>query len=301
LLVLGSSVASARAQNDRSIPATQVPPAQSKGYDLEIVNGVLLKKGVKSSAASLKNVIDALRERYPDANIAMPPNLADVPIGDLKLRTGSLWDELEAVRVASGGKFEWKGPGLAIFFAGQDNVGINPTQSIDPATGLPSKNADYPNSGLFVLRESRVGPESERVVEAFNIGAYLDWIAENRAQDWGLKPSDPEYQRKIHGLSLNEGMRQIKEILGETVEKFNRGRTGVITQPDFEFHEGARLLVVIGTREAIEIAHKVLNALPRPATTGRELLPLQSMPPGQPGLPGGTPGQMPAPPPKSRL
>jgi hypothetical protein len=58
----------------------------------------------------LGNVVDVLRDRYTNANIVMSPGLAKLRISDLKLRAGHLADELEAIRVASGGKFEWTGP-----------------------------------------------------------------------------------------------------------------------------------------------------------------------------------------------
>src|SRR5437870_445167 len=81
----------------------------------------------------------------------------------------------------------------------QDNPGV-PTQGIDPATGLPVKNPDFPNAGLFVLREARPTPETERIVEAFNIGPYLEWMAANH-ENWGLNPSKPEEKRKIREQS----------------------------------------------------------------------------------------------------
>src|SRR5437016_1005463 len=141
-------------------------------YDLEIVDGVLTQSGRE---ATLDNVIDALRERYSKANIVLSPGLKKVQILDLKLRTGSIWEELEAIRVASGGKFEWLGPNSPVFsgertpnnpnnmspsaFAGSASPGAS--GAVDPATGLPLSSSDL-NAGLFILRER--SEENERVV-----------------------------------------------------------------------------------------------------------------------------------------
>ena len=121
-------------------------------YDLEIVDGILVLDGRKMEA-TLANVVDALRTRYQDANIAVAPGLGKLKISDLKLRAGQLTDELEAVRVASGNKFDIKGPG---------GVPV-----IDPNTGRPLNESS--NSGLFVLQGPPATEQSERYVEAFNI------------------------------------------------------------------------------------------------------------------------------------
>src|SRR5437660_12866570 len=93
-------------------PPTTPSEMSKTAYDLEIVDGVLTRSGRE---ATLDNVIDALRERYSKANIVLSPGLKKVQILDLKLRTGSIWEELEAIRVASGGKFEWLGPNSPVF------------------------------------------------------------------------------------------------------------------------------------------------------------------------------------------
>src|SRR5258706_11054377 len=94
--------------------ASKQPPkvyaAQTK-YDLEIVNGEVIQKGPKKERvlATLATVVDVLRERYADANLVISPGLASLPIGDLKLRARNLPEELEAIRVAGGAKFDWIG------------------------------------------------------------------------------------------------------------------------------------------------------------------------------------------------
>ena len=58
-------------------------------------------------------------------------------------------------------------------------------------------------------------------------------------------------------------------IIDNTVASFhdyeavtNRGKPVDAAPPKYLFHKGANLLVVIGTPQAVEIARKVLDALP---------------------------------------
>jgi hypothetical protein len=292
LVMLALVPPNSRAEGER--PSTSPPAApEAKAHDLEIYNGMLLAKGAPSESASglkatLKQVVNRLRENYPEANIVMPPGLADVPVGDLKLRSGSLWDELEAVRVASDDKFDWKGPGMNGFVGREGWFRPAAPSGIDPTTGLPPKEMRFPNAGLFVLREDGRAPENERIVEAFNIGPYLDWLAEKRTPELGVKPDHPDYQANVHAIAY-EGREQLMKMITGTLAAFNQGRSERTPEPKFEFHEGARLLVVIGTREAIDITRKIVSALPTHVVQPSAL----SVPPMANPLPG--PGQAPGP------
>src|SRR5262245_46035753 len=66
------------------IPAAGGQSAQNPGYDLVIVDGVL-KSLATNATATLVNVVDALRDLYPGANIVLSPNLRDSAVQDLKL------------------------------------------------------------------------------------------------------------------------------------------------------------------------------------------------------------------------
>src|ERR1041385_3739402 len=165
--------------------------ARSQKYDLEVKEGVIISGSAnsKSTSASLANVIDAVRNRYPDANIAISPGLGNIPVSDLKLRTSSLPEELEAIRVASGGKFEWSGG----------------SAQIDPATGLPNGSPSS-NKGLFTLREP-TAPENQRVVEAFNIGPYLQSWREDEPDttvDKAGRQNDKTESKELRDSQTNE-------------------------------------------------------------------------------------------------
>jgi hypothetical protein len=210
--------------------ATTASDAKSSGYNLEIVDGKLILPGGKVEA-TLGNVIDALREQYTEANLVLAPGLAKLRVADLKLRAGRLMDELEGLRVATGGKFEIQGPSIAV-------------QSLDPTTGLPV-GSGKPNAGLFVLRDPRPSGPTERMAEAFNIGPYLEWLHHG-----SQKPATDE-----------SAVDEICNIIRDTISDF-KGNASDADQPKWQYHRGATLLVVIGNIESVEIARKIVNALP---------------------------------------
>ena len=212
-----------------------VTAAKAAGYDLEIKDGQLIRPTGKVDA-TLANVVDALRDRYTDANIVVSPELAKLKIADLKLRAGRLAEELEAVRIASGEKFEVQGPS-------------GPNPPMDPNTGLPLAGAINLDRGLFVLRETRPQPEKQRVVEAFNIGPYLEWLRRQpRDQGQTVDPTD-------------KAMQEITTILDDTLSRLE-GDSPNIDHPSWQYHRGATLLVLIGRHDSIEVARKIINALP---------------------------------------
>ncbi len=232
------------AENKSLLP---VESAKS-GYDLEIKDGQLVNapKG-RGTEATLGNVVDALRDQYTTANIVLAPGLAKLKISDLKLRAGHLADELEAIRVASGAKFDWMGPGSA-----GPNIPPSLTTKIDPTTGQPTAAAAAEsNTGLFVVREPAPTPETERTVEAFNIGPYFQWLREKQ---------DPKEAQDHREQEVAKNLNELEQIIQVTLNSLKQG--GPVEMPSFRFHRGANLLIVTGTRDAVEVARKVVNALP---------------------------------------
>ncbi len=235
----------ARAENTPQ-PTAQTTPT---GYDLEIKDGQLVSLGNgRGREATLGNVVDALRDRYTKANLVLAPGLAKIKIADLKLRAGNLAEELEAIRVASGLKFEWLGAGSA----GPNLAPGAGALAIDPTTGQPlALPTTETNAGLFVLREPTPTPETVRTVEAFNIGPYLHWLREKQ---------DPKAAPDRREQEVAKSLDELEKIVAVTLESLKQGST--VEVPSFRFHRGANLLIVTGTRDAVEVARKVVNALP---------------------------------------
>jgi hypothetical protein len=237
-------------------PATSsdVKPA---GYDLQIVGGQLIRPGGKVEA-TLPSVVDALRDQYTEANIIFSPGLAKLKVGDLKLRAGRLGEELEALRIACGEKFDVQALGGQAF-GGPAPQRIDPNTGLplDLTTGVPITGARSVNAGLFVLREATPPSQKQRVVEAFNIGPYIDWLR-HQPPEAGLK-----------GGEEDRGPEQIQRIIKDTIQGF-RPDEGEGEQPFFQYHPGASLLIVIGNVDSVEIARKIVNALPGMSTIAEE-------------------------------
>jgi hypothetical protein len=227
--------------------------AAMRGYDLVISDGVLFETNGERSTAEIPAVMDVLRKRYPDANIVIAPELSQVNVADLKLHAHDLPEMLEAVRVASGNKFDWSGPNSSR------------PGAIDPATGLPLAGAQADlSSGLFTLRPVEQTVEqakgAERVVEAFNIGPFLEHkISEARSRQPEINRD--ELQRFSMAITDRE-VHDLQENIVSTVASFKQTDEGSVrTTLKFQYHSGASLLVAIGPRADVEVARKMMGAL----------------------------------------
>lgn len=255
-----------------TLTAQQTPPVRSPNapahaaqgalrFDLVIADGKLMRDGRELEAA-LGNVVEVLRERYTNANLALSPRLAALKITNLKLRGGQLWEALEALRVASGEGFDWYAPD-----SGGPNRPPGSGEQIDPFTGRPrpqlvdlTRGPDERdlNRGLFMLREPPPRPERQRIIEAFNLSGYLDWW-------WNQLENPPEKTRQKFVELTDQGLREVMEIIENTIKTLApnaRLEVGSGEMPIIRFHRGANLLVVGGTAESVDLVRKLIAALP---------------------------------------
>ncbi len=230
-----------------------VPEPTSHQWDLRIAGGQLLPKEGRPTPATLRNVVDYLVELQP-ANVVLAPSLSEVEIVDLKL-AGLRWEgALEALRIASGNVFIWSSQ--------------PPAEAIDPATGMPMRPTSPGEASLYVLEPAPGGPRphNERAVEVFNLSGYL---------------------AGKEGNQIAETLDELKLILGESLHQVWAGsRPSPVPAepvPSVRFHSSAKLLVVVGTPPQIEIARKIILALP--GTTASQAS--AGMGPGFGGLGGG--------------
>ena len=130
-----------------------------------------------------------------------------------------------------------------------------------PACRSPWRTAIDPSSGLFVLRPPTRNAGNERVVEAFNIGPFLDRkISEARSRQQSEINRD-ELQRFSMAITDRE-VHDLQENIINTVASFKQTDEGSVRATlKFQFHSGASLLVAIGPRDEVEIARKMMNAL----------------------------------------
>jgi hypothetical protein len=197
-------------------------------YDLEIENGALRlrqpgnQKGEYAQEAPLLGrIVKLLRDKHPEANIAMAPELGDVEITDLKLHGADLEEELAALRVASGGKFDWRG-GL---FGGAKSPSLYTLEA----------------SPLFLKEKTE---STSPQVEVFNFSSYFA-----RQRDSGM--DDAKFQ-----AFKDQTIETTKEIIGNTLTSL-----GPHSMMSFQFHPGANLLVITGSTDEISISRKIINAM----------------------------------------
>lgn len=255
---------------EKPVPKSTGPQstlAEAARFDLWIADGKFVWNG-KEFEPTLGNVVDALRDRHDgQANFVLAPGLAKLKVSDVKLRGGRLADQLEAIRIASGSKFEWLAPGA---------VGPNlraGTGQIDPTTGMLLPVPDQ-EEGLYVLREPAPTAETELTVEAFNLSGYLDWLSNQQEQ---------KEDREARDRMMQKGLSEVELTVLNTIQSFKRDARDQ-DMPAFQFHRGTHLLVVIGTMESVEIVRKVVSALP--GQMEREVVQRGARGYGGPGMPG---------------
>ena len=175
------SPAAPQAMREDPRRAGQPPSSAPAQYDLEIENSMLRLGDRAKELAKLGSIVRLLRDKHPEANIAMTPELGEIVIPDLKLRAASVDDELEALRVASGDKFVWRA---------FDNQAQPKLFTLQPSEQF--------------LRESAVSRPTQ--LEVFNMTSYFARQANAPANEAALA----DYKGKIIDDS--------REIISNTVQ-----------------------------------------------------------------------------------
>jgi hypothetical protein len=250
-------------------PAPKPAAQRNSPYLLEIQDGWLLQSKGDKREATLENVVELLRELElsrsgAPANIVLSPDLPKIKIANLKLASTTLTQELEALRVASGERFVWS--------SGTGPQPTNPSTglpyNVDPTTGLPFNPSGSPGAEakdqtpLYILRPAPEAEHRPLLVEAFSLAGYFESRRESSSED--------EYKKMVA-----EEVAQIERIVAETKDIYMATRSELkgreasrVSGLTLQFHRGANLLVVIGEPEAVEVATKVIGALPHVHRSG---------------------------------
>lgn len=91
--------------------------------------------------------------------------------------------------------------------------------------------------------------ESKPSVEVFNLSGYIQTLG--KVDDEIIREKIDDLQRLTRS-TLVDDMRLSPE-----------------DQPNFKYHPGTKLLIVVGKSEAIDLARKIINALPGQQTSGK--------------------------------
>jgi hypothetical protein len=201
-----------------------LPTITEVEVDLDIVQGKMSPEG-KEMEATLENIAQLWRNRL-GINVALSPGAAKIRIDDLKLRSATLNEALQALTVAGNSQFVFQVK--------------KPEPGVDPTTGEVKNEAGR----SLVLFQARSQPKQS--VEVFNLTPYFRFAS----------ITTPD--------QINEALQHILMTSEETVDDLrisNQDAPDYYTMPRIKFHKGSNLLVVTGTSEAINVVQKIVNAL----------------------------------------
>jgi hypothetical protein len=233
-LILTATLSCGLAQGSKSArPLDQpvVAPVQQNqppAYNLKI-----------AKPTSLEDVVDVLREQYPDANFVLAPGLGrSIVIDELKIHHLNAGDALSALKIASGSQFEWRT---------RDQL-----FQIDPATGLPAEQAR--STELYFLTAAQSAKPKVQI-EAFNLSGYLASVKSGPTNSSSEDRINQEIDR-IQKLVLDT-LQHYKAYLREELKTAKP-----LKDPSLQFHSGANLLVVMGEPDVVMVVSKIIRALP---------------------------------------
>jgi hypothetical protein len=246
---------------DASVP---VPlPSVSDDTPLVIANGVLRDYLVdgKPARATLGNLVPIVQRHYPASNITMI-GVDDIIVGDLVLqwapkvsvpnlppRPPPLNLVLLALTEASGRKFR-----------ASDNQ--------DSSTFLLVKYDDPGVLGPRVADVVYIGNILNHEIDKKKIQENINYFQDHVSSLVGNIPEKEFLLKEIAALKeqleqdpsdeeINKLLAQISEMVTEALNKLQPDAK----PPEFQFHKGTDLLVVIGSASAVDITRKVVAAL----------------------------------------
>ena len=218
-------------------------------FDLEVSNGrfVLSPGQTNGPIATVGNLIKRVQELDPNVNIILSPGVADVALTDFRLHAVTLPRVLTTLPGLTGNRV-----GLTESFAGRGRGGRGSLASTGSVymVGFVDANVFYGGGGGGV---GFANTRPVRQVEVFNINNYLNT----------LKPPRPDPASATERAVTMNGVQSIEELIAQTLGSLlNQSPLNAADRPDYFFHEGTGLFVVVGSPQAIDVASKIISALP---------------------------------------
>ena len=233
-----------------SAPEKVVPPPAAStsrtppGEQLVITKGVFSRNG-ESVPATVRNLVDLVQQHYPDATITLV-GVDDIVIENLTLplRRVRKLDEPTSAKAQSVlsilTAFSWaSGPKFIVQAFGENDftlwTGAAPNRQLTEVFNLgilikPNRGNLFTEDALRRLEAAGIGKEEAEVIKLTQSAA---------------PPPSPE---KL--------IAQIQDAVATTLGVSSRAPL-----PEFKYHAGTNLLIVVGTEPAIDAARKVIAAL----------------------------------------
>ncbi|MEO5961023.1 MAG: hypothetical protein ABIR80_18100 [Opitutaceae bacterium] len=252
-------------------PTPRSAPNQTNatiGDEPLVISDRTFKRDGKSVAATLRNVLELVRLRYPDANITAV-EVEDVRIDNLTLHWGRyrgaplpgeprprlnppLIGVLTALAEASGRKFE------AVPF-GENDFLLRPPAATHPASAPMTEVFNLsPLSGGGLkrnLEQQLLALEGEAKALAARYGKEHPRFVEVRDR---IDIVSGQLHRAARAVVPGE---KLVSQIGQAVEDTLAAEKSHATVPRFQFHEGTNLLIVTGSDRAVDLTRKIIAAL----------------------------------------
>ena len=226
LLTLAFSGADAQDTNSVAIPARVADIDHP--YDIQIENGELL-------LAPLQGHVDI-------KSIWGPGDIHSVPatIGNLTKYLRAANPNLNIV--LSPGAAEVKINDLKLRSGDMKAL----TEAVGIATDGTVRGSSLSGKDNWTFMVQR-RPNQEQAIEVFNLSGYIQTL--NTPDDKVIAQKLDELENLILRTLMRLGQRQ-------------KGEYSSVQDPEFKFHPGTGLLIVMGPPDAIEVTRKIVNALP---------------------------------------
>jgi hypothetical protein len=284
LLGLAGAAAIPCAAPARAADASVPVPLLSVSDDtpLVIANGVLRDYLVdgKPAPATLRNLVPIVQRHYPASNITMI-GVDDIVVGDLvlqwapkapephaPLRPPPLFLVMRALSEASGRRFRVSDPTdpLTFLLLKSDDPGsLGPRVAdvvyIGRLLSHGINKAGIENSlnelqtRMSVLDE-RYGEKSQEKERLSDLTTAMNQEKEHLSDEMAVLKKQLA-QANFSDEEIDKLLAQISEVVTEALTKLQPDAK----PPEFQFHRGTNLLVVIGSQSAVDITRKVVAAL----------------------------------------
>ena len=254
---------------DAPEPKTPSAAAEGRATDALVIKNRKVKRDGREVDATLTNVLDAVRERYPAANITVI-GLQNARISDLhlpwrkthKLGLGytdpPLVGVLRALGLASDIKFE-------VIPHSDHDVILHAQQQATARTAQIVSLRPLLGRGVDAFLERQIAEtEREYAEHQHRYGDAHPRMKElsNRIQALKARRADARVDPKEANAPARAEklIREIRELTEVTLSRLDHGSP----PPEMQFHVGTSALIIVGHPEAVDIAVRAVHALGQP-------------------------------------
>jgi len=232
-------------RQERSEPSEAV---SSMKFDIGVSAGHIVEDHSKQEGrkATVANLVEYMQKKDPNVNFILRAGVGEVPLEDFKLHSVNIMTILSALPELTGQKV-----GVSRTIGNSPGVGGGGLFGGGGRGGRFGGVGDLTGGGVVVLepisQENRLSMGTMRQVQVFNVNGSLAALAQ---------------RGKGGQKDIDEWLSQVKLIVLDTLQRLKMRPLSSQETPDFQFHPGTGLLILVGTPEALGVAGQVINELP---------------------------------------